>query len=145
MYETGEEEYKFKKVFEYFKFNWLDRYLKSDLARALSIELAKDIDNGRHKKASFGQDFHEIICQKMNTLGSLDIHGAFKDISLPTSIHEIALRSLWTNLPKEVLRLGFTPYSDLRNVNGKVMNIPFEFLEVPCEQSHLPPFLLRSP
>lgn len=144
-YETGEEEYKFKKVFEYFKFNWLDRYLKSDLARALSIELAKDIDNGRHKKASFGQDFHEIICQKINTLGSLDIHGVFKDISLPTSIHEIALRSLWTNLPTEVLRLGFSPYSDLRNVNGKVMNTPFEFLEVPCEQSHLPPFLLRSP
>jgi hypothetical protein len=39
LYDRVEEDYKFKKVFQYFTFNWLDAYLKSDLAKILSTEL----------------------------------------------------------------------------------------------------------
>lgn len=148
LYETGEENYKFKKIFVYLKLDWLDGYLKSDLARILSKELVKNPDRECPKKGPFGQDFHEIICQKLKTFrsgGSLNIHDVFSDVSLPTSIHEIALRRVWANLPKKYLQFGFSTYSNLPDVPMKLKNLPLEFLEVPCQQSHLPPFFFRSP
>ena len=67
LYDRVEEDYKFKKVFQYFKFNWLDAYLKSDLAKILGTELVTNPENGSQEKASFGQEFHENICQKLVT------------------------------------------------------------------------------
>ncbi|KAI3801885.1 hypothetical protein L1987_30002 [Smallanthus sonchifolius] len=152
IYETGEDGFKYKKVFQYLKLDWLDGYLKSDLDRILSINLYKNRDNEIPGKASFGPEFHETICKIMNEYHSGGPHGAInikdvfnKDINLPTSIHEIALRSLWANLPKKVLRLGFSTYSDLPNVPAKLKNVPLEFLEVPCQQPDLPPFFFRDP
>ncbi|KAK1409884.1 hypothetical protein QVD17_36413 [Tagetes erecta] len=147
-YETGEDGYKFRKVFQYLKFYWLDGYLKSDLNRMLSINSYKNHDDDVPGKSSFGPDFHESICQSLDKYrsgGSININDVFKDIDLPTSVHEIALRSVWANLPKKVLRLGFSTYSDLPNVPAKLMNIPFEFLEVPHQQPQLIPFFFRLP
>ncbi|XP_071723970.1 uncharacterized protein [Rutidosis leptorrhynchoides] len=148
LYETGEEGYKFKKKFQYLKLDWLEGYLNSDLARILSKELVKNYDNEISENASFKKDFHENICQQLDKFGSgvsngsINIHDVFKDISLPTSVHEIALRSVWANLPRKILRFCFSNYSHLPT---KLMHVPFEFLEVPCDQPHLPPFLLRFP
>ncbi|KAK9055076.1 hypothetical protein SSX86_026156 [Deinandra increscens subsp. villosa] len=151
LYETAEEGFKYRKVFQYLKLDWLDGYLNSDLDRILSISMYTNRDNEIQGKASFSADFHEIICQNLKTYssdgshGSINISDVFKDISIPTSIHEIALRSMWSNLPKKVLRLGFSTYSDLSNVPAKLKNVPLEFLEVPCQQPHLPPFFFRAP
>ncbi|KAI7727776.1 hypothetical protein M8C21_013160 [Ambrosia artemisiifolia] len=150
-YETGEEGYKYKKVFQYLKLDWLDSYLNSDLNRTLSINLYKNSDNDIPSNASFSPDFHEYICKSLKEYSSGEAHGSisindvFKDVYLPTSVHEIALRSVWSTLPKKVLRLGFSTYSDLQNVPAKLKNVPFEFLEVPCEQPSLPPFFFRAP
>ncbi|XP_052621964.1 uncharacterized protein LOC111893160 [Lactuca sativa] len=148
LYETGEEDYKFKKQFQYLKLDWLDGYLKSDLSRILSRELVKNLNKETQKNVSFGDDFHEVICQKIKTFrcgGSLNIHDVFRDVSLPTSIHEIALRRMWANLPKKYLRFGFSTYSNLPDLPMKLKHLPLEFLEVQCHQSHLPPFFFRSP
>ncbi|MFS7956804.1 putative TATA box-binding protein-associated factor RNA polymerase I subunit C [Helianthus anomalus] len=151
LFETGEEGYKFRKVFQYLKLDWLDGYLNSDLNRILSINLYKNSDNDVPRNASFSQEFHECICRSLKEYSSggahvsINIIDLFKDVYLPTSIHEIALRSVWANLPKKVLRLAFSTYSDLPNVPAKLKNIPFEFLEVPCEQPSLPPFFFRVP
>jgi hypothetical protein len=37
----------------------------------------------------------------------------FNDISSPASIHEVALRRLWTGLPMELLPLAFSNYKFL--------------------------------
>lgn len=151
LYDTGEEEYKFRKVFRYLKLEWLNGYLKSDLGRILGRELIKTPDNESANKAYFGEDFHENICQKLKMFssvgshGSLEIRDVFKEISLPTSIHEIALRSVWANLPKKVLRFGFSTYSDLLVIPKNLKHASFEFLEVPSHQPHLPPFFFRFP
>ncbi|XP_076896791.1 uncharacterized protein LOC143549901 [Bidens hawaiensis] len=152
-YEAGEDEFKFKKVFQYLKRDWLEGYLNSDLNRILSINLYKNCenDNDISTNASFGTDFHEHICgslkeyQSGGAHGTININDVLKDVYLPTSIHEIALRSVWSNLPKSVLRLGFLTYSDLPNTPAKLTNVPFEFLEVPCQQPYLPPFFFRVP
>ncbi|XP_024965387.1 uncharacterized protein LOC112505697 isoform X1 [Cynara cardunculus var. scolymus] len=151
LYDTSEEGYKFRKVFGYLKLEWLNGYLKSDLGQILSRELIKTPDNESANKAYFGEDFHENICQKLQMFSSggshwsLEILDVFKEIGLPTSAHEIALRSLWANLPKKVLRFGFSTYSDLLVVPKNLKQAPFEFLEIPCHQPHLPPFFFRFP
>nr|XP_043634019.1 uncharacterized protein LOC122605188 [Erigeron canadensis]XP_043634021.1 uncharacterized protein LOC122605188 [Erigeron canadensis]XP_043634022.1 uncharacterized protein LOC122605188 [Erigeron canadensis]XP_043634023.1 uncharacterized protein LOC122605188 [Erigeron canadensis] len=152
LYERDKEKYKFRKVYLYHKLEWLDGYLEADLARILSMELVKIHENKTLEKACLGEDFHKIICQKLNTYssggvqGSINTHDVLKDVDLPTSIHEIALRSVLANLPKQVLRFGFSNYSSLPDISRKKDNhLPFEFLEVPCHQSHLPPFSFRDP
>ncbi|XP_076936384.1 uncharacterized protein LOC143603485 isoform X2 [Bidens hawaiensis] len=152
-YETGEDEFKFRKVFHYLKLDWLDGYLNSDLNRILSINLCKNSDNDNDitRNPSSGSDFHEHICESLKEYGrggahgSVNINDVFKDIYLPTSIHEIALRSIWSNLPKNVLCHGFSTYSDLPSVPASLTNVPFEFLDVPRQQPHLPPFFFRAP
>ncbi|KAL4576825.1 hypothetical protein LXL04_012925 [Taraxacum kok-saghyz] len=148
LYDSDEEEgYKFKKIFYYLKLDWLEGYLKSDLSRMLSKELVKNSNKETlQKENSFGEDFHEIICQKLKTFqGDLTIHDVFSDVSSPTSIHEIALRKSWANLPKKYLQFGFTTHSNLQDYPMKLKQLPLQFLELPCHQSHLPPFILRSP
>nr|XP_043623532.1 uncharacterized protein LOC122595260 [Erigeron canadensis] len=146
------ENYRFRKTFLYHKFDWLDGYLKADLARIMSKKLVGILDNETPEKACIGKEFHEIICQKLNTCssggvqGSINTRDVLKDISFPTSIYEIALRSVWANLPKQVLSFGFSIYTDLPDIPRKKDNtLPREFLEVPSHQSHLPPFFLRDP
>ncbi|KAL8237025.1 hypothetical protein R6Q59_018106 [Mikania micrantha] len=150
-YDTGKEGFKYRKVFQYLKLDLLDGYLNSDLDRILSIKLYENQGNEIMRKASFGPDFHEYICQNLKKYtskgsdGSINIDDVFKDINLPTSIHEAALRSMWSKLPKKVLKLGFSTYSELSNVPAKLDYVPLEFLEVPFQQPHLLPFFFRVP
>ncbi|XP_071718952.1 uncharacterized protein [Rutidosis leptorrhynchoides] len=145
--EKGEEgyNYKFKKTFQYLKLDFLWGYLKSDLAQIVSNELVKNSEHEIQEKVIYTREFHEKICQKVNMFGSsraLSVHDVYNDVSSPTSIHEVALRRIWANLPKNLLRFAFANYSDLAR---ELKNVPFEFLEVPCMQPHLPPFLFRDP
>ncbi|XP_042514635.1 uncharacterized protein LOC122089179 isoform X1 [Macadamia integrifolia] len=65
-------------------------------------------------------------------------------VSLPTSIHEIALRRLWTGLPVDLLQLAVSNQSELLEVLGELKKVSGTLLDVP-NLSRLPPFLFRKP
>ncbi|KAF2289456.1 hypothetical protein GH714_036333 [Hevea brasiliensis] len=68
----------------------------------------------------------------------------FNDINLPTSVHEVALRSIWASLPMELLQLAFSSYSEFLEVLLDKKVVSLEFLVVP-DLPQLPPFFLRKP
>ncbi|KAG5233834.1 TATA box-binding protein-associated factor RNA polymerase [Salix suchowensis] len=149
LYFMGDEEYKFPRKFKYFELNYLHAYLNGNLSQVLDSNMAKPCEYP-HEKESFSLEFHEVLCEKLKICGfgrfrtSPAITVTFNDINLPTSIHEVALRRMWAELPTEFLQLAFSSYSDLHEVLLDQKRVTLEFSVVP-ELPQLPPFFLRKP
>ncbi|XP_039031402.1 uncharacterized protein LOC120166106 [Hibiscus syriacus] len=148
LYSLGDDEYEFPKRFKYLNLEYLRGYLNDDLAKVLDSKMKKS-----HKgplQESFSLDFHEILCEKLKICGfgrfrsSPALAIVFNDISLATSICEVALKQMWATLPLELLILAFSSYPELLDVPFDDKTVPLEFSVVP-DVPQLPPFLLRKP
>ncbi|KAG7952181.1 hypothetical protein I3843_12G046500 [Carya illinoinensis] len=101
-------EYRFPRRYKYLNFDNLLAYLNGNLTKILDSKI-KNHRNGPQEKESFSTEAHEILCEKLKACGcgrlrsSPAVAVAFDDISLPASIHEVALRRLWAGLPIELL------------------------------------------
>lgn len=108
LYDMGIGELELNKSHIYLGLDFLKAYLNGELTKILSrkyIENQKDSEENR-------SEFHQQICQKLKECGiarlksSLTLFDVIKGISLPASIYEIALESISTSLPNNLL--GFT-------------------------------------
>lgn len=148
LYSFGDDEYEFPKKFKYLNLDHLRGYLTGNLAKVLDSKMKSC--KALLDKESFNLDFHEILCEKLKVCGfgrfrsSPALAIVFNDISLPTSIYEVALRQMWATLPSELLQLAFSSYSELLDVAFNDKTMPLEFSVVP-DLPQLPPFLLRKP
>ncbi|XP_057422806.1 uncharacterized protein LOC130716820 [Lotus japonicus] len=149
LYPMNDEKYKFPKIFHYLKLDYLYAYANGSLTQNLYTKLKKTDMNARDKEP-FCAEVHELLCEKLNACGFGQsrlcpaITNVFKDVKLPTSFHEVALRRLWADLPLELLQLAFLSYSECRKVTGNSQNsLALEFLAVPA-LPQLPPFSLRK-
>ncbi|KAJ7979124.1 TATA box-binding protein associated factor RNA polymerase I subunit C [Quillaja saponaria] len=148
LYTLANEEYKFPRRFKYLKLDYLCGNLNGNLTELLVAKLKKPC-NGPQGKESFSQEAHEILCEKLNACGfgrlrsSSANSAVFNDVSLPASIHEVALKRLWAGLPLEVLQLAFSSYSESLEVLVDDKWVALEFLDVP-DLLQLPPFVLRK-
>ncbi|WJX38341.1 hypothetical protein P8452_26013 [Trifolium repens] len=148
---TSDKEYKYKSAdFHCIKLDYLYAYANGNLAQLLTAKLDK-VYSDDQEEAPFCSEVHELLCKKLNACGlghsrsSPAITSIFKDVKLPASFHEVALRKLWTDLPLELLQLAFLSYSECREVIGyNQKGVPLEFLAVP-DLPQLPPFFLRKP
>ncbi|XP_011000736.1 PREDICTED: uncharacterized protein LOC105108208 isoform X2 [Populus euphratica] len=149
LYFMGDEEYKVPRKFKYFELNYLHAHLNGNLSQVLDSSMAKPCECP-HEKEMFSLEFHEVLCKKLKICGfgqfrtSPAITVTFNDINLPTSIHEVALRRMWAELPMEFLQLAFSSYSELHEVLLDQKRVALEFSVVP-ELPQLPPFFLRKP
>ncbi|KAK8588675.1 hypothetical protein V6N12_023099 [Hibiscus sabdariffa] len=145
----GDDEYEFPKKFKYLNLEYLRGYLNDNLAKVLDSKMKK-FHKGPLQKESFSLDLHEILCEKLKICGfgrfrsSPALAIVFNDISLPTSICEVASRQMWATLPLEFLLLAFSSYPELLDVPFDDKTMPLEFSVVP-DLPQLPPFLLRKP
>lgn len=149
LYSISNEEYKFPRRFKYIELDYLYGYLNGNLDEVL-ISKMKSPFLGPGLKGSFSPEFHQILCEKLNSCGfgrlrsSPAVTLVFNDISLPSSVHDIALRRLWVDLPMELLQLAFSSYSEFLEVLVDCKKVSLEFLVVP-DIAQLPPFFLRKP
>ncbi|KAG6672766.1 hypothetical protein I3842_16G075900 [Carya illinoinensis] len=141
--------YRFPRRFKYLNFDYLSSYLNGNLTKVLDSKI-KIHHKGPQEKESFSTEAHEILCEKLKACGfgrlrsSPAVSVAFDDISLPASIHEVALRRLWAGLPIELLQLAYSNYPELLEVLVDQKKVALEFLVVP-DLPQLPPFFLRKP
>ncbi|KAF3454586.1 hypothetical protein FNV43_RR05034 [Rhamnella rubrinervis] len=95
LYSIFSEEYKFPRRFKYLEFDYLYGYLNSNLDEVIASKM-KSPYTGPKVKESFSPEFHEILCEKLNSCGFGHLRSTpavalvFNDISLPASIHEVA-------------------------------------------------------
>lgn len=149
LYSLEDEEYKFPRRFKYLKLEYLHAYMNGNISQVLDSNMTKPY-KGFQQRESFSVDFHEILCEKLKICGfsrfrtSPAISVVFNDINLPTSVHEVALRSIWASLPMELLQLAFSSYSEFLEVLLDKKKVALEFLVVP-DLPQLPPFFLRKP
>ncbi|KAL2543742.1 hypothetical protein Fot_12975 [Forsythia ovata] len=153
LYDMGDAEYKLEKKLQHLKFDCLNAYLEDNLAKYIveQRENVKESSEDAQKKynVTSKSNFHQEICHKLKVFGLprirsfLAVSDVLEDISLPTSINEIALRSTWTSLPTNILQLAFCTYSEFL-VDLESRKEPLEFLDIP-DKLQLLPFPFRKP
>ncbi|KAL2323512.1 hypothetical protein Fmac_027891 [Flemingia macrophylla] len=147
---ASDEKYKFPKSFHYLKLDYLYAYTRGTLSRILAAKLKKICVDAQDKEPLCAE-VHEFLCEKLHACG-LDqsrscpaVTSVFNDVKLPASLHEVALRRLWADLPMELLQLAFLRYAEFEEVVGDLdqNRLALEFLAVP-NLPQLPPFFLRK-
>ncbi|KAF8380140.1 hypothetical protein HHK36_027623 [Tetracentron sinense] len=149
IYPLVDQKYKFPKRYKYLKLDYLYGYLNGDLAKVVVSNMQKP-HVGPIERKSFIQDFCELLCEKLKSCGVNKIGSSpamtdvFYDVSLPSSIHEIASRRIWTGLTMDLLHLAFSNYAELLEVLVDQKKVSLDFLDIP-DLPQLPPFFLRKP
>ncbi|XP_071915159.1 uncharacterized protein [Coffea arabica] len=111
LYEMSHEEDDLNIKFNFLNFQYLQGYLNGNLAEILSKE-RKQVDKVALKKEAGKESNEESMVGDPTGYGSLQrIFDVFKDINLPTSIYEIALRCIWANMPEYLERLALSSHS----------------------------------
>ncbi|CAL5394851.1 unnamed protein product [Camellia sinensis] len=150
LYAMGEGDYNFPKRFKYLNLDYLNGYMKGNLSTLLHKRKKNPCKDPCEKSSFSVADFHQCICEKLKACGfsrlrsSPTVSDVFEDIGLLTSIHEVALRRIWTSLPADLLQLAFSCYSEFLEVLVDHKKVSLEFLDVPS-QPQLPPFVFRTP
>ncbi|CAA2986054.1 Hypothetical predicted protein [Olea europaea subsp. europaea] len=153
LYDTGDAEYKLEKKFQHLKFDCLNAYLEDNLAKYI-VERRENVkesseDVPQRCNVASKSNFHQEICHKLKAFrlprlrSSLAFSDVIEDISLPTSVNEIALRSTWASLPTNLLQLAFCTYSEFL-MDLEKHKEPLEFLDIP-DKLQLLPFPFRKP
>ncbi|KAI3726219.1 hypothetical protein L1987_66016 [Smallanthus sonchifolius] len=85
--ETGEEGFKYKKVFQYLKFDWLDGYLKSDLNRIL---VESESQSCNDHMVSLADDNEDVLhsSQNLQHFSSYKTHAVMEDSVLEDEKHK---------------------------------------------------------
>lgn len=153
LYDYDYSEYKGVKKFQHLKLEFLNAYLKDELAKLVVKRREKITENDVKAQKKYADksklNIHQEICRRLKTFGfstmefSLNLSAVLKNISWPTSIHEIALRSACAALPTNLLQLAFSTYLDFDEDSENEME-PLEFLDIP-DELHAPPFPIRKP
>ncbi|KAK4416614.1 hypothetical protein Salat_2486900 [Sesamum alatum] len=153
LYNCNNSEYEGEKKFQHLRFDFLNAYLEDKLAKHVVKKTGKRKEGDKDAQQKYllksESNFHQEICHRLKAFGlhgvrsSLPVPDVLKDVSLPTSIHEIALRSTFAALPTNMLQLAFSTYSDF-NQDLENQNEPLEFLDLPG-QLQVPPFPFRKP
>uniref|UniRef100_A0A7N0UR45 Uncharacterized protein n=1 Tax=Kalanchoe fedtschenkoi TaxID=63787 RepID=A0A7N0UR45_KALFE len=142
---AAQDRYKFPRRFKYLKFEYLFAYLNGDINNHLISNQRTPI--GSHLKKEFRNvDSYKFIGEELKAFGlgmSKSIKEVLEDSSFPTSVHELAVRRMWTGLPMNLLQLAFSNYSELLEVRLDMKLVSLEFLPVPREPE-LPPFFSRK-
>ncbi|GMP55195.1 hypothetical protein CsSME_00020082 [Camellia sinensis var. sinensis] len=150
LYAMGEGDYNFPKRFKYLNLDYLNGYMKGNLTELLLKRMKNPCKDPCEKSSFSVADFHQCICEKLKACGfsrlrsSPTVSDVFEDIRLLTSVHEVALRRIWTSLPADLLQLAFSCYSEFLEVLVDHKKVSLEFLDVPS-QPQLPPFVFRTP
>ncbi|KAF5751291.1 hypothetical protein HS088_TW02G00304 [Tripterygium wilfordii] len=148
LYDMGVEEYKFPKRFKYLKLNYLNVFLNGALSQHLasSMKNCDKMKTRQKKNSDFLENLREKleICRSSQSRISPAIEAVFDDISVPTSIHEVASKRVWAALPMELLQLAFSSHSECLRILVDQKKVSLEFLAV-GDLSQLPPFFLRKP
>ncbi|XP_073119026.1 uncharacterized protein [Henckelia pumila] len=153
LYLMNGSEYDGKNQIHHLKFEFLNAYLKDNLAQCIARRSEKreersETDQEKYQVESNFNPCHEL-CSTLKDFGlpkltsSMAISDILKDINFPTSIHDIASRMIWETLSTTMLRLAFSPYVHFLK-NFKKHQEPLEFLGIP-DQPQAPPFLHRKP
>ncbi|XP_027368041.1 uncharacterized protein LOC113873881 [Abrus precatorius] len=150
LYPMSDEKYRFPKFFHYLRLDYLHAYASGNLTLFLVRKLKKTHIDAQDKEL-FCAEVHELLCEKLNACGFGQsrscpaVTSVFKDVKLPASLHEVALRRLWADLPLELLQLAFMSSSEFGEVVGDRgrNRVALEFLAVP-DLPQLPPFFLRN-
>ncbi|RDY07319.1 Protein SPIRRIG, partial [Mucuna pruriens] len=150
LYPESDEKYKFPKIFHYLKLDHLYAYAGGNLTQFLVAKLKKNCMDAQDKEP-FCAEVHELLCEKLNACGLGQsrscpaVTSVFNDVKLPASLHEVALRGLWADLPMELLQLAFLRYAECHEVVEDLdqNRVSLEFLAVP-DLPQLPPFFLRK-
>ncbi|QCD88102.1 hypothetical protein DEO72_LG3g2642 [Vigna unguiculata] len=150
LYHMSDEDYKFPKNYNYLKLDYLYSYASGGLTRFLVRKLKKHCMDA-HDKEPFSAEVHELLCEKLNACGfgqlrsCPEVTSVFNDVKLPESLHEVAWRRLWADLPMELLQLAFLSRAECHKVVGNLdhIRVALESLAVP-ELPQLPPFFLRK-
>ncbi|KAJ8572947.1 hypothetical protein K7X08_009458 [Anisodus acutangulus] len=132
LYDMDIGELELKKKHYYLGLDFLKDYLNGELTKILSrkyIENQKDSDEKR-------SEFHQQICQKLKECGvtrlrsSLTVSDVVKGISLPASIYEIALESISSSLPNNLLGFAFSAFSRFPELPLKPKKGSLEFSDI---------------
>ncbi|GFP87574.1 hypothetical protein PHJA_000901100 [Phtheirospermum japonicum] len=150
LYDRHDLEYDGVKKFQHFKLESLGAFLKGKLEKYIvkRREKMEDGYEGNARKRHLVKsklNFHQEICPKLKAFEVPEARGltVLKDISLPTAIREIALSSMFSALPTNLMQFAFSTYSDFDEVPEN-HNEPLEFLNIP-DQPQVPPFTFRKP
>lgn len=149
LYSPEHEEYRFPRRFKYLELDYLYGYLNGNLDEVLDSKMKRSCKVFQGNEL-FSPEFHEILCKKLHECGFGQLRSSpaitivLNDISLPSSIHEVVLRRLWSDLPMELLQLAFSNYPEILEVLVDQKRVALEFSAVP-DLSQLPPFILRRP
>ncbi|XP_043724903.1 uncharacterized protein LOC122671630 [Telopea speciosissima] len=149
LYHSSDQKYKFPRKFKYWKLDYLFAYLNCNLVDLLTKKIRNPgIDPT--EAIPYDQDCNKLPCDQLKAAG-VDPKGSllmtaqiFSTISLPMSIHEIALRRLWTGLPVDLLQLAVPDQSELLEVLTELKKVSSTLLDVP-NLSQFPSFLFRKP
>ncbi|XP_060217993.1 uncharacterized protein LOC132645188 [Lycium barbarum] len=132
LYDMSVEELKFEKKYNYLGLDFLKEYLNGELTKSLS---RKNIDNQQDSDEN-RTEFHQQICQKLKECGitrlrsSLTVSDVIKGISLPASIYEIALESISTSLPNNLLGFAFSAFLRFPELPLKLKKGSLEFSDI---------------
>lgn len=153
LYDHNYSEYDGIKRFLQLNLEFLNAYLKDKLAKFISErrEKIKKSDGTALRKHAVKSKFifHQEKCCRLNDFGLTRMESSFpsfavlNNITWPTSIHEIALRSAYAALPSTILQLAFSTYSDF-DKDSENQKEPLEFLDIP-DHLQAPPFPFRKP
>ncbi|KAL3634102.1 hypothetical protein CASFOL_021156 [Castilleja foliolosa] len=150
LYDRDDSEYDVVRKFQHFKLDFLSAFLKGKLEKYIVKRREKMEDSSKgnvckRRMVKSELNFHEEICPKLKTfmVPEARLSTVLKDICLPTTIHEIALSSMFSDLPTNLMKLAFSTYSDFDSVPEN-HNEPLEFLGIP-DQPQVPSFPFRKP
>lgn len=145
----GDEKYKFPRRFRYLKLEYLYAHLNDDLAKILFSKFRNAPMMETEKKGS-NERFRKFVSEKLNSFGCnppishLSASDVFRDVYMPTSLHEIVNRVMWLRLPMDILEVAFSDYSDLHGFLVDQRKVSLDFPVIP-DKNQAPPFLLRNP
>ncbi|KAI9110079.1 hypothetical protein K1719_019120 [Acacia pycnantha] len=148
LFTVGDEKYKYRKSVVFHKLNFIDAYRRGNLTKLLVKEL-KDPCMDAQEEGPLDSDVHDFLCEKLNACGvgpfrsSPAIIAFFKDVKPSASLHDVALRRLWAELPLDLLQLAFSQHSESLDGAADQKKVALESLAVSsCPE--LPPFFLRK-
>lgn len=122
------------------KLRYLYEYMNGNLSNALR-KCDKQSSIGETCQISLGLEMDKLTSQIQNS-ADLSVSAIINEVTLPTSIFEVACRRALHCLQSNILPLAFSKYSDLFTMHGCSS---FEFLEIPfsSNKSFLPFFAAK--
>ncbi|URE22273.1 hypothetical protein MUK42_34063 [Musa troglodytarum] len=127
---------------EFYRLWYLSEYMNGNLSNALAMR-GPQANYKETCQISLGHDMNELISHILKS-SNLSMSAFANEVSIPTSIFEVACRRALNCLRSDILPLAFSKYSDLFRLDWAST---FEFLEIPWSlaQKRSLPFFAGKP